>query len=93
MTKTSTIESIKTPLIKKSKIMVPTQRIVDAKTTKAPVPKTPKAEEVSDLEWMNWVQYAQARLQFLENKLAETSTKLEELKETNRSLQKRLLQV
>ena len=73
--------------------MVPTQRIVDAKTTKAPVPKTPKAEEVSDLEWMNWVQYAQARLQFLENKLAETSTKLEELKETNRSLQKRLLQV
>ena len=92
MTKTSTIESIKTPLIKKSKIMVPTQRIVDAKTTKAPVPKTPKAEEVSDLEWMNWVQYAQARLQFLENKLAETSTKLEELKETNRSLQKRLLQ-
>jgi hypothetical protein len=92
MTKTSTIESIKTPLIKKSKIMVPTQRVVDAKTTKAPVPKTPKAEEVSDLEWMNWVQYAQARLQFLENKLAETSTKLEELKETNRSLQKRLLQ-
>ena len=92
MTKTSTTESIKTPLIKKSKIMVPTQRVVDAKTTKAPVPKTPKAEEVSDLEWMNWVQYAQARLQFLENKLAETSTKLEELKETNRSLQKRLLQ-
>jgi hypothetical protein len=92
MTKTSTIESIKTPLIKKSKIMVPTQRVVDAKTAKAPVPKTPKAEEVSDLEWMNWVQYAQARLQFLENKLAETSTKLEELKETNRSLQKRLLQ-
>jgi TolA-binding protein len=92
MTKTSTIESIKTPLIKKSKIMVPTQIVVDAKTTKAPVPKTPKAEEVSDLEWMNWVQYAQARLQFLENKLSETNTKLEELKETNKSLQKRLLQ-
>jgi hypothetical protein len=83
---------IKIRATRKERVIVPVQKIVDAKTTKAPVPKTPKAEEVSDLDWMNWVQYAQARLQFLENKLAETSTKLEELKETNRSLQKRLLQ-
>ena len=92
MTKTSTTESIKTPLIKKSKIMVPTQRVVDAKTTRAPIPKTPTTKEVSDLEWMNWVDYAQARLRFLENKLEEASAKLEELKDSNKALQKRLLQ-
>ena len=86
------IAPIKTRATRKERIVPIVQKVVDAKTTKAPVPKTPKAEEVSDLEWMNWVQYAQARLQYLKNKLAETITKTEELKETNRTLQKRLLQ-
>jgi len=57
-----------------------------------PIPKAPTMEEVSDLDWMNWVDYAQARLRYLENKLAETNAKLEELRDSNRGLQKRLLQ-
>jgi len=92
MAQKPTTAPVKTRAIRKEKVVMPIQRTVDAKTTKAPIPKAPTPEQVNDLDWMNWVQYAQARLQFLENKLAETSTKLEELKETNRSLQKRLLQ-
>jgi hypothetical protein len=86
------IAQIKTHATRKEKVIMPVQRVVDAKTTKAPVPKTPTAEQVSDLEWMNWVEYAQARLQFLENKLADTIIKIEEVKGANKTLQKRLLQ-
>jgi len=86
------IAPIKTHATRKEKVIMPVQRVVDAKATKAPVPKVPTAEEVSDLEWMNWVEYAQARLQFLENKLADTIIKIEEVKEANKTLQKRLLQ-
>ena len=86
------IAPIKTHATRKEKVIVPIQRLVDAKATKAPVPKTPTAEQVSDLEWMNWVEYAQARLRYLENKLVDAEAKLAELKVTNQSLQKRLMQ-
>ena len=83
---------VKTRATRKEKVITPIQRTVDAKTTKMPIPKAPTMEEVSDLDWMNWVDYAQARLRYLENKLAETNAKLEELRDSNRGLQKRLLQ-
>jgi hypothetical protein len=87
-----TIAPVKTRATRKEKVVMPIQRTVDAKTTKAPIPKAPKPEEVNDLDWMNWVEYAQARLRYLENKLASAESQLAELKASNLGLQKRLLQ-
>ena len=86
------IAKAKTTVTRKEKVITPTQRIVDARATKAPIPKTPTAEQVSDLDWMNWVEYAQARLRYLENKLVDAEAKLADLKAINQSLQKRLMQ-
>jgi hypothetical protein len=86
------IAPVKTRAIRKEKVVAPIQRTVDAKTTKAPIPKAPTAEEVNDLDWMKWVEYAQARLRYLENKLANAESQLAELKASNLGLQKRLLQ-
>ena len=85
-----TTAPIKTTAIRKT--VKPKQQTIDAKTTKAPIPKAPTEEEVSDLDWMNWVEYAQARLRYLENKLADTENIIAELRANNISLQKRLLQ-
>jgi predicted RNase H-like nuclease (RuvC/YqgF family) len=79
-----------TPKKQRSKSM--SQKTVDAKTTKAPQPKTPTAQEVQDLEWMNWVEYAQSRIRHLENKVTGLQLTIEELKERNAQLNKRLLQ-
>jgi hypothetical protein len=91
MTQKLTTAPTKTTAKRKS-VGILTQTIVDAKTKKAPIPKTPTTEEVSDLEWMNWVEYAQSRLRYLENKLADTENIIAELRANNISLQKRLLQ-
>jgi hypothetical protein len=91
MTQKLTTAPTKTTAKRKS-VGILTQTIVDAKTKKAPIPKTPTTEEVSDLEWMNWVEYAQSRLRYLENRLIDAENKLEELKASNLGLQKRLLQ-
>lgn len=83
---------VKTRAIRKEKVIAPIQRTVDAKTTKAPIPKAPTADEVNDLDWMNWVEYAQARLRYLENKLVSAESQIAELRASNLGLQKRLLQ-
>jgi len=67
------------------------QKTVPVETTKAPDPKPPKIEEVQDLEWMNWVEYAQSRIRYLENQVAEYKNKVEELKANNKRLNDRIM--
>ena len=92
MAQKPTTAKTKTTVTRPKKVLDIKQTVVDAKKTKAPIPKAPTAEEVNDLEWMNWVEYAQARLRYLENKLAGAESQIAELKASNLGLQKRLLQ-
>jgi len=55
-------------------------------------PKTPTQEEVNDLEWMNWVEYAQARLKYLENKLAIADETIKAQKANIDRLNRRVMQ-
>ena len=49
-------------------------------------------EEVRDHEWMDWVEYAQSRIRYLENKLAISQETIDEQKANIARLNKRLLQ-
>ena len=55
-------------------------------------PEAPKMEEVRDHEWMNWVEYAQSRIRYLENKLSIAQETIDEQKANIARLNKRLLQ-
>jgi hypothetical protein len=70
----------------------PVQKTVDANKTKRIIPKAPTKEEIQDNEWMNWVEYAQSRIRYLENKLALANTTIEEQKANILRLNKRVLQ-
>jgi hypothetical protein len=90
MAQKPTIAPTKTTAKRKS-ITVPTQKIVDAQTTKAPIPKTPRPEEIQDHKWIEWVEYAQSRIRYLENKLEESKQKVEDLKASNKRLNDRIM--
>ena len=68
------------------------QKTVDASTAKRVIPKAPTREEIQDFEWMNWVEYAQSRIRYLENKLALANTTIDEQKANILRLNKRVLQ-
>ena len=68
-------------------VLKPKQRIVDAHTTKAPT-----MAEVQDHEWMNWVEYAQSRIKYLENKLATALETIDAQKANIDRLNRRVLQ-
>jgi len=55
-------------------------------------PAVPVMEEVQNHEWMNWVEYAQSRIRYLENKLALSQETIDEQKANIARLNKRLLQ-
>jgi hypothetical protein len=63
-----------------------------APKVEAEKPVVPKMEEVRDHEWMNWVEYAQSRIRYLENKLAISQETIDEQKANIARLNKRLLQ-
>ena len=68
-------------------VLKPKQNIVDARTTKAPT-----MVEVQDHEWMNWVEYAQSRIRYLENKLATALDTIDAQKANIDRLNRRVLQ-
>ena len=55
-------------------------------------PEVPKMADVQDHEWMNWVEYAQSRIRYLENKLSIAQETIHEQKANIARLNKRLLQ-
>ena len=85
-----------TPAKKKAPVKAlkghPVQTTVDASKTKRIIPKAPTREDVQDFEWMNWVEYAQSRIRYLENKLATANSTIEEQKANILRLNKRVLQ-
>ena len=97
MTQKRTTAKEKTPvtakkvIAKKTSVLKPTQKIIDAKVTKAPTPKTPTSDQVQDFSWMEWVEYAQSRMRYLENQLEEAKAKIEELKLSNKRLNDRIM--
>ena len=48
--------------------------------------------EVQDHEWMNWVEYAQSRIRYLENKLATALDTIDAQKANIDRLNRRVLQ-
>jgi hypothetical protein len=96
MTQKPTIAKAKTTVTKpqSKSVLGPKQTIVKAEKTKAIkiIPKVPKAEEVIDMEWMNWVEYAQAKLKYLENKLAVAQETIQAQKANIDRLNKRVMQ-
>jgi len=101
MTQKRTIAKAKTPATKAPKekkeiksVLNPRQTTIKANKAQ-PLnvnPKTPTQEEVNDLEWMNWVEYAQARLRYLENKLEIANDQLKAQKATIDRLNRRVMQ-
>jgi len=85
-----------TPAKKRSPAKVltgkPMQTTVDASKTKRIIPKAPTREDVQDFEWMNWVEYAQSRIRYLENKLAVATETIEVQKANIDRLNRRVLQ-
>lgn len=79
---------------KKTRVKTPSQKIVDAKTTKAPTPKVPTIESIesTSMDWMNWVEYAQSKIKYLENKLATAQETIQAQKATIERLNKRVMQ-
>ena len=76
----------------RSKVM--SQKTVDVKETKAPKLKVPTVEDIesTSLDWMNWVEYAQSRIRYLENKLANANETIGEQKENIIRLNRRIMQ-
>ena len=89
----TTKELIKPPT-KAYKSKALSQKTVDSKTTKAPKQKVPTVEDIesTSMDWMNWVEYAQSRIRYLENKLALANETIEEQKDNINRLNRRVMQ-
>jgi hypothetical protein len=85
-TKAKTAKTPNPPKERKT-VLRPKQSIVDARTTKAPT-----LAEVQDHEWMNWVEYAQSRIKYLENKLVTALETIDAQKANIDRLNRRVLQ-
>jgi len=89
-----TTKELTKPPTKAYKSKALSQKTVDSKTTKAPKQKVPTVEDIesTSMDWMNWVEYAQSRIRYLENKLALANETIEEQKDNINRLNRRVMQ-
>ena len=73
-------------------VLNPKQTVVKAKDTRPPKIKAPTAQEINDPEWLKWVEYAQSRIRYLENKLSNALDTIEAQKANIDRLNRRVLQ-
>ena len=93
-TQQMTTKELTKPPTKTYRSKVMSQKTVDVKETKAPKLKVPTVEDIesTSMDWMNWVEYAQSRIRYLENKLANANETIEEQKENIIRLNRRIMQ-
>jgi len=92
MTQKLTTAAKKTPATKKVAKKVTAQKVVKTKAENQIAPRVPRPEEIPDKDWMNWVEYAQAKLRYLENKVASLTEELAAQKASNKRLNDRFMQ-
>jgi hypothetical protein len=63
-----------------------------APKVEAEKPAVPKMADVQNHEWMDWVEYAQSRIRYLENKLSIAQETIDDQKANIARMSKRLLQ-
>lgn len=88
MTQKRTTAKAKTPATKKTAA----KKTVVLKAGNTLAPKAPKPEEIQDLDWINWVEYAQARIRYLESKVEMLTDELAAQKASNKRLNDRFMQ-